>query len=77
MLAPSLVASFVLLFIVGFREFTLPMLLQSPRNVVLSVIMWQDFNNAEVSQAAAVAVIILVCVTPVIFVMRRQLLRSN
>jgi iron(III) transport system permease protein len=77
LLAPSLVASFVLLFIVGFREFTLPMLLESPKNVVLSVIMWQDFNNAHVPEAAAVAVIILVCVTPVIFVMRRQLLRNG
>jgi hypothetical protein len=30
-----------------------------------------------VPEAAAVAVIILVCVTPVIFVMRRQLLRNG
>src|SRR5262249_24600537 len=30
LLRPSLVASFVLLFIVGFREFTLPMILHSP-----------------------------------------------
>jgi iron(III) transport system permease protein len=77
LLTPSLVASFVLLFIVGFREFTLPMLLESPRNIVLSVIMWQDFHNAQVPEAAAVAVVILVCVTPVIFVMRRQLLRNS
>ncbi|HVV94044.1 MAG TPA: iron ABC transporter permease [Hyphomicrobiales bacterium] len=77
LLAPSLMASFVLLFIVGFREFTLPMLLQSPKNVVLSVIMYQDFNNGQVTEAAAVAVIIVACVTPVIFVMRRQLLKGD
>jgi len=37
LLAPSLMASFVLLFIVGFREFTIPMILQSEDNWVLSV----------------------------------------
>ena len=41
LLGPSLIASFLLLFIVGFREFTMPMILQSEDNWVLSVIMWK------------------------------------
>jgi iron(III) transport system permease protein len=74
LLAPSLLASFVLLFIVGFREFTIPMILQSDDNWVLSVIMWKLQADRQTAQAAAVGTLILVLVTPVIFVLRRQLL---
>ena len=72
--APSLMASFVLLFIVGFREFTIPMVLQSEDNSVLSVIMWKLQADRQTAQAAAVGTLILLFVTPVIFVLRRQLL---
>ncbi|HZY52904.1 MAG TPA: iron ABC transporter permease, partial [Reyranella sp.] len=74
LLAPSLMASFVLLFIVGFREFTIPMILQSEDNWVLSVIMWKLQSDRQTAQAAAVGTMILLFVTPVIFVLRRQLL---
>jgi iron(III) transport system permease protein len=74
LLAPSLMASFVLLFIVGFREFTIPMILQSEDNWVLSVIMWKLQSDRQTAQAAAVGTMILLSVTPVIFVLRRQLL---
>jgi iron(III) transport system permease protein len=74
LLAPSLLASFVLLFIVGFREFTIPMILQSEDNWVLSVIMWKLQADRQTAQAAAVGTLILLFVTPVIFVLRRQLL---
>ena len=74
LLVPSLMASFVLLFIVGFREFTIPMVLQSEDNWVLSVIMWKLQADRQTAQAAAVGTLILLFVTPVIFVLRRQLL---
>jgi iron(III) transport system permease protein len=74
LLGPSLLASFVLLFIVGFREFTIPMILQSDDNWVLSVIMWKLQADRQTAQAAAVGTLILVFVTPVIFVLRRQLI---
>ncbi len=74
LLAPSLMASFLLLFIVGFREFTIPMILQSEDNWVLSVIMWKLQSDRQTAQAAAVGTMILLFVTPVIFVLRRQLL---
>ena len=74
LLAPSLLASFVLLFIIGFREFTLPVLLQSRDNEVLSVIMWKLFVGNQTSQAAAVGTTIVILIIPVIFLMRRLLL---
>lgn len=74
LLGPSLLASFLLLFIVGFREFTIPLILQSDDNWVLSVIMWKLQADRQTAQAAAVGTLILVFVTPVIFVLRRQLI---
>jgi iron(III) transport system permease protein len=73
LLAPALVANFVLLFIIGFREFTLPMLLASRDNPVLSVVMWNLFAANETAAAAAVGSLILVCVAPVIFLVRHFL----
>ena len=77
LLAPSLMASFLLLFIVGFREFTIPMILQSQDNVVLSVMMWKAFQSGKTLEAAAVGSIIVLLVIPVIFAMRRLVLARD
>ena len=76
LLAPALVASFLLLFIVGFREFTLPLILQSPDNPVLSVMMWNLFTANRSAAAAAVGTLITLCVVPVIFIARGALLKA-
>jgi iron(III) transport system permease protein len=76
LLAPAALASFLLLFIVGFREFTLPLILQSPDNPVLSVMMWNLFTANRSAAAAAVGTLIAACVVPVIFIARRMLLRG-
>lgn len=73
LLAPSLLASFVLLFIVGFREFTLPILLQSQDNLVLSVVMWNLMVADKSAEAAALGSLIVLCVAPVIVFSRRLL----
>ena len=71
LMAPSLFASFILLFIIGFREFTLALILLSDSNMVLSVILFRFFENAEMAKAAAVAMLIVILVVPVIFLARR------
>jgi iron(III) transport system permease protein len=76
-LAPSLLASFTLLFIVGFREFTIPLILQSSNNVVLSTMMWNLFQSRQSAEASTVGILIIVMVIPVIAIMRRQLLKSG
>ena len=55
----------MLLFIVGFREFTIPMILQSPDNAVLSVMMWKAFQSGKTMEAAALGTIIVLLVIPV------------
>ena len=74
---PALVTSFVLLFIVGFREFTLPMILQSPDNAVLSVMMWKAFQSGKTMEAAALGTIIVLLVIPVIFLVRQLVLARD
>jgi iron(III) transport system permease protein len=76
-LTPSLVASFILLFIIGFREFTIPTILQSPDNSVLSVMMWQAFQGGKTTQAAAVGTMIVLFVIPIIFSLRRFVLARD
>ena len=47
LILPALTSGFILLFIVGVREFTLPLVLYSQENVVLSVLLWQLFQNGQ------------------------------
>jgi iron(III) transport system permease protein len=73
LILPALTAGFVLLFIVGVREFTLPLVLYSQENVVLSVLLWQLFQNGQPAPSAALGSIIIAVVLPVILLTRRFL----
>ena len=73
LLAPSLVAAYVLLFIVGVREFTIPLVLFSPENEVLSVMFWRLFSNGLLRESSALGFVIIALVLPVIFLARRVL----
>jgi iron(III) transport system permease protein len=75
LLLPTLAGGFMLLFIVGVREFTIPLVLYSQENVVLSVLLWQLFQSGQPAPSAALASIIVAVVLPVIFIARRTLAR--
>jgi iron(III) transport system permease protein len=75
LMLPALAAGFILLFIVGVREFTIPLVLYSQDNVVLSVLLWQLFQAGQPAPSAALASIIIAVVLPVIFVARRTFAR--
>jgi iron(III) transport system permease protein len=77
LLLPSLVASFLLLFVVGVREFTLPLVLGSRDNVVLGVVLWRLFEDGHVAEASAVASMVVAAVVPVVFVLRRYVVRRT
>jgi ABC-type spermidine/putrescine transport system permease subunit II len=62
LMLPALSAGFILLFIVGVREFTIPLVLYSQDNVVLSVLLWQLFQSGQPAPSAALAsIIVAVC----------------
>ena len=67
----------VLLDTPGVREFTMPLVLYSQDNVVLSVLLWQLFQSGQPALSAALASIIVAVVLPVIFVARRTLARRT
>jgi len=73
LILPALTAGFILLFIIGVREFTLPLVLYSQENVVLSVLLWQLFQNGQPAPSAALGTIMIAVVLPVIFLTRRIL----
>ena len=75
LMLPALAAGFILLFIVGVREFTIPLVLYSPDNVVLSVLLWQLFQSGQLAPSAALASIIVAVALPVIFLARRTFAR--
>jgi iron(III) transport system permease protein len=75
LMLPTLAAGFILLFIVGVREFTIPLVLYSPDNVVLSVLLWQMFQSGQPALSAALASIIVAIVLPLIFLSRSWLAR--
>jgi iron(III) transport system permease protein len=77
LMAPSLAASFVLLFVIGVREFTLPLVLGSADNVVLGVVLWRLFEDGHVAEAAAVATMVIALVVPVVFAMRRYVVNRT
>lgn len=71
LLRPSLTAAFILLFIVGVREFTISLVLHSQENVVLSVLLWRFFVDGHGAMSAAVGSLIIVLVVPVILFARK------
>jgi iron(III) transport system permease protein len=71
LMTPSLAASFVLLFIVGVREFTVPMVLGSRENIVVGVMLWRLFEDGHAPEAAAVATMLVACMTPLGLFARR------
>ena len=73
LMLPVLISGFVLLFIVGVREFTMPLVLFSSDNVVLSVLLWQLFQYGQPAPSAALASLIIAVVLPVVIVARRYL----
>jgi iron(III) transport system permease protein len=75
LLLPSLTASFILLFVVGAREFTLPLVLGSSDNVVLGVVLWRLFEDGHVAEASALASLVIAVIVPVVFVLRRHVVR--
>jgi iron(III) transport system permease protein len=74
LLLPALMSGFILIFIVSMREFTIPLVLYSPENVVLPVLLWQLFQAGHPAPSAALATFIMLMVVPMIFLARRYLI---
>ena len=73
LILPGLTSVFILLYIIGMREFTLPFMLYSQDNVVLSVLIWQFFQGGDPARSAALAICMIAINLPLIMFARRYL----
>jgi iron(III) transport system permease protein len=77
LILPGLTSVFILLFIIGMREFTIPFMLYSQENVVLSVLIWQFFQGGDPARSAALAVAMIAMTLPLIVFARRFLVTRS
>ncbi len=71
LLIPTLSSAFLVIFIIGLREFTIPFVLSSPDNLVLPVLVWQLFQSGQPAPSAALGVIMILIAAPIIIFARR------
>ena len=59
LLSPGLLAGFIYILVVSFRELSSSMLLYSPGNEVLSILIWEQFENGSFNVLAAIGVLMV------------------
>jgi iron(III) transport system permease protein len=59
LLSPGLMAGFVYILVVSFRELSSSLLLYSPGTEVLSILMWEQFENGSFNVLAAIGVLMV------------------
>ena len=75
LMAPNLIVVFMIIFFLGFRDFTLALLLSSKENVVMSVLVWQRLQTNDLGEAAALSVLMVVVLFVLAAGLRRILMR--
>lgn len=71
LLAPVMASAFALFFIIGAREFTIPLVLASEGNIVLSVLLWRLYQAGQSAEMAALATLTILAVLPMLMIVRR------
>jgi iron(III) transport system permease protein len=59
LLVPGLVAGWIYILIVSFRELGSSVLLYSPGKEVLSIVIWEQYRNGELPQVAALGIMMV------------------
>ena len=70
LLRPTLVAAWLILFLIFVRELGMSVLLVGIGNPVISVVMFDYFSNAELGALSALAVIVFVLVLTIVLIAR-------
>ena len=75
LLAPTLLYAWLWLALLTFRELTLVVVLTTRDNITLPVVIWSSWLSGSIGESAALALLMLLLMTPVIaaywFVARR------
>jgi iron(III) transport system permease protein len=59
LLMPGLIAGWIYILLVSFRELSSSILLYSPGNEVLSILIWEQWENGQFTQLAALGVVMI------------------
>jgi iron(III) transport system permease protein len=71
LMAPGLIAAWVYIFITSFRELSSSILLYSPGNEVLSILIWDQYENGDFTVLAALGVVMLLLTVAVVLAAHR------
>jgi iron(III) transport system permease protein len=59
LLMPGLIAGWIYIVLVSFRELSSSILLYSPGNEVLSIVIWERWENGQFTQLAALGIVMV------------------
>ena len=76
LVGPVLLNLWVWLWLVAYREVTVPVLLSSPQNEVLSTTIWRLWRTADYGRASALGVVVVVAALALILLARRAVARA-
>lgn len=71
LMRPVLLNGFLLIFLASIKNLTLPLVLQSSDNVVMSTLIWHRWDYGDISEAAVLSVVLTVVTVSAAIAMRR------
>ena len=71
LLRPVLLNGFLLIFLASIKNLTLPLILQSPNNVVMSTLIWNRWDYGDVSGAAVLSIVLTTVTVGAAMALRR------
>jgi iron(III) transport system permease protein len=77
LLAPSLLNAWLWVFIHAMRELSIPLMLATPDNLVLSTLIWRFWDNGQVRETSVLAVVLVLVLGTVTFASRVTLERRS
>jgi len=76
LIAPVLLNSWVWLWLLAYREVTVPVVLSSPRDEVLSTAVWRLWRTADFAHASALGVVVILIALVLVIAARRGVARA-
>jgi iron(III) transport system permease protein len=77
LLFPAFAAGWIWVSVHALRAFSIPLMLASRKNEVISVLLWQYWSDGEISLAATLGVLIMVALVPLTLLMRRFIVQVS
>jgi iron(III) transport system permease protein len=76
-MAPGLMAGWIYIFIVSIRELASSLLLYSPGNQVLSILIWEQYQNGSIGGLSALGVMLIAALVVFVTIMLTLSRRSG